>query len=59
MRLPGSAWCFGGWNQIDAFLRKRLSRDITFYKFHTGTFFEVIPTTRGRFGLECNLVSMM
>jgi hypothetical protein len=41
------AWCFGGWPKIEAFLQKRFMHDHKFYKFNTGTFFEVLPDDKG------------
>ncbi|OIW24583.1 kinase-like protein [Coniochaeta ligniaria NRRL 30616] len=48
--LEFAAWCFGGWDQIQAFLSKRWMRDHRFYKFHTGTFFQVIDDENGTLG---------
>ena len=45
--LEFAAWCFGGWRMIEAFLDKRYKHDHQFYKFNTGTFFEVLQGESG------------
>ncbi|KAB5582973.1 kinase-like domain-containing protein [Coniochaeta sp. 2T2.1] len=45
--LEFAAWCFGGWQGIEAFLNRRWALDNRYLKFHTGTFFDVHNDNEG------------